>query len=449
MTRSLKDIVEDGFARLAVLSEKRKEILSRCSELTGGVDGRQCQQGKQRLESTEDAYSREICAYANRSQEVLQQSLSQIVEDNERFLSSVRENLQLRIAKVLKELAYNREWHLSGSSEKFVSVLRPLEREKEAGATDLRFESMKLFGELDSASKHAHSCLHEIQAEIAGRLSGNEHELIGSLTSDFISLIQESKRRRRQVTESMETLYSEQSSQMASLSEEMDERISSVVTQELESIKTLGKEATDSLLQISDRVVSSAASELLRSSQESFSELEASYEFSNQELTGSLTDLRTQTDELAQQLRAFLAKLEGDTKADCRKIAEKFKQCPAGASIDSASSGNLVEETLRSISRETDLINSDFKRQLSELIKMQQDRLSSLCAAAESAISAAATTLITDLKQLTRVQGQTWNEREQEMIFQLARLEKEAQESYLLISDSGTIAADDSVDGSV
>ena len=445
MSKSLKDIVEDGFARLSALSEKRKELLLRCDELTGGASGSRVQQGVQKLEATEDSYSNEINAHVERSTEVLQQTLAQIVEDNERFFSSVKENLHLRIARVIKELAHSREWLLASSTEKFDSSLRPLEREMEAGKTELRFQAVKLLGDLESSCKRSQSSLHETQAEIAGRLSSSEHELTGTLGSDFGTLVQESEKRRHQVTASLEKLYSEQTAKMTNLTEELDKRITLVVAKNLETVKELGAETEALLDQFRDEIVASAASEIVASSQESFSELEASYEYSHHELSEKLTELRGQSDRLLQQVKQFLADLEEGVRGNAEKIESDLKNKPAEDPVGNLSLRNPVEEAIKQLSRELDASAVDFKRQLNELLKIQAERLTNMNASAEASISAAAQALNTELKQMTRLHDQTYSEREQELLVRLRKLEKDAQETFALVSDGLQVTDDGGV----
>lgn len=438
MSKSLKDIVEDGFARLAALSEKRKELLARCNELDGGESSRPGQQGLQKLESTELSYCEEINSHVERSREVLQQTLAQIVEDNERFLAGVKENLQLRIARVIKELVHSREWLLSEAVEHLDSSVRPLERELEAGATDLRLESIKLAGELDAICKRHESSLHEAQAEIASKLSGSERESIGALGTEFSQLVQESVKRRQNVTESLEKLYSEQSTILTKLTEELDERISLIVGKNLSTVKELGKTAEKQLDTVKEEIVAKASAEIVSSSQESLSELEASYEFSNHELSNKLTDLKGQNEQLVEQVRQFLSELESTVRKSCETIFNDAKNRPAEVSDEAPSKGPL-DDAIRQVSRELDMNVADFKRQLNELLRLQSERLSNLCAATENSISATSTALNTELKQMTRLYEQTWSEREQEFLSRLRKLEKDTQETSSQVAGTGLL----------
>ena len=303
---------------------------------------------------------------------------------------------------------------------------------------------------MEALCKRSQSSLHEAQAEIAGRLSASEHELTGALGVEFSNLVQESERRRRQVTESLEKLYSDQASQMTSLTEEMDERISTVVTVHMSAVAKIGKDAEHSLDETSKQVVSSSAAEIVALSQESFAELEASYEFSHRELSDKLSDLRTQTNRLLEQVKGFLNELEAGTKTSCDSLAEEIKNRPIAKLSGGSSTKSPVDDTIKQLSRELDSSASEFKRQLNELLRIQQDRLSNLCSAAESSISATATALNTELKQMTRLYEQTWNEKEQELLAKLRKTEREAQETYALVGDVGVdIASETANEGGV
>lgn len=445
MSKSLKDIVEDGFGKLASLSEKRKELMARAEELSGGDGSRQGQQAIQKIEFAETNYKDEISSHVSHSQEVLKQALAQVVEDNERFLSGVKENLQLRISRVSKELSQTREWLLSGSSEKLNSSVQPIDREMDAGITDLKFEAVKLLGELESMCKRSESALHEAQAENSGKLYRSQHELTSSLSSGFTSIVDQSETLRQKLRESLENLYSEQSSRMTVLSEDLDIRITAVVNENIGSVKGLGKTAEKELEQVKVAVINSATEQIITLSKESLSELELSHEFSNQELSEKLSDLQTNTDELVQQVKQFLDELEKSVKNGCELVCDQMKNRPLALDDESPARG-AVEDAVKQLSRELDLNLSEFKRQLNELLKIQSDRLSNLCSTTENSITATATSVNAELKQMTRLYDQTWSEREQEILSRLRKLEKETQDASSRVSGNGSI---DNESGSV
>jgi hypothetical protein len=445
MSKSLKDIVEEGFGRLAALSEKRKDLIARAQELSGGGESRQGQLTVQKLEFAESNYKDEISAHVSHSQDVFKQTLNQIVEDNERFLAGVKENLQIRVSRLIKESGHTKDWVSSASSEKFDSLIRPLEREMEAGATELKFEAVKLLGELEAACKHGESQLHEAQAETSGKLSTNQQELTGSLGSSFRSIIEESELRRQNVTKSLEKLYSEQSSQMDKLTEELDERISTVVNDNIGSVRNMGKSAEKDLEQVKEKILSSTTTQIIALSKDSLAELETSYEFSNQELSEKLSELQTSTDELLVQVKSFLVELENSVKNGCEQICAQIKEKPAVAADKSPTSA-IIDDAFKQLSREMDLILSDLKRQLGDLLKIQSDRLSNLCSTTENSISATASSVAAELKQMTRLYDQTWSEREQDIISRLRKLEKEAQDASSRVSGASAV---DTESGSV
>lgn len=437
MSKSLKDIVEDGFGKLAVLSEKRKELIERAEELSGGAGSRQGQQGTQKLEFAESNYKDEIASHVTHSQEVFKQTLTQIVEDNERFLSGIKENLELRVSRVSRELAQTREWLLSGASEKLDSSIRPIEREMEAGVTDLKFDAVKLLGELEALCKRGESSLHEAQAEISGKLSRNQHELTANLNKEFGSIVEASESRRQKLSESLEKLYSEQSSKMAGLTEDLDQRISAVVNDNIGSVKNFGKNAERELDQVKDTVVNLATTQIITLSKESLSELESSHEFSNHELSEKLADLQTSTEELVMQVKEFLEELEKSVKTGFETVSEQLKNKPS-ASIPESPSRSAVEDSVKQLSRELELNLNDFKRQLGELLKIQSDRLSNLCSTTDNSISATATSVYAELKQMTRLYDQTWSEREQDILARLRKLEKETQDASSRVSGTNS-----------
>lgn len=433
--KSLKDIVEEGFSKLNALSEKRKVIIERCQESSGGVDGPQAKMGMQKLEATESAYVLEMNTQLDRSQTLLQQTLNQLLEDNERYIAGVKENLNLKISKILKDIAFKKEWQAASALSRLDSTFAPMEREVELSKAELRFQALSLLGELESACKRNQSGLHEKQAEIVASLSASEHELTGSLSKELGSRIQEAQKRGEQVGESLRTLYKEQAEELSKLSENMDSRISLAVSKSHDSIKQLGKESEQTLEQVKSDLVSTAASEIVSSSQESFSELESSYEFSHQELTEKLSEMRGQTERLLEQVKQFLKDVEEGVRSSAENIAKEAKEKPLALSADSMSLRNPVEETMRQLTRDADATVVDFKRQLGDLLRMQSEKLSNLCSSTEEAFSAACLSLNTELKELNKVHEQSWSDKEQELLSRLQKLEKETKETFALVND--------------
>lgn len=434
MSKNLKDIVEEGFSKLSSLAAKRQEILSRCDRLTEGSSSEEASHAIRKIESVQSEYKDEMSAHIERSEEVLQQALGQIIEDNERFLSGVKEHLELRIAKMIKDLNHSREWTVASASERFDSMIRPLEREKEAGTTDLRFEALKLLSELEAYCKRSQSTFHEAQAEIAGRLSSSEHELTAELGVEFRELVEEAEKKRHLVTQSLEQLYSHQTEQLSTLTEDLNERLSNAVKDNIRSVKQMSKGSEESLDKIKDEIVTTAVAEIVNLSQESFSELESSYEFSHHELSDKLAELRRQTNKLREQVKEQLSESEQSIRSRCATLCETLKEQPeAGSSKDKNAA---VDELIANFSRQIDLIGNDYRSQMSELVKIQVERLGNLSGSAENSFLTSAQALSTELKQMMRMQQQTWNDKEQELLKRIIKLERETNETIAQVSGS-------------
>lgn len=435
MSKNLKDIVEEGFAKLSSLASKRQEILSRCDRLAEGIDGASGKLAVGKIETIEGASQEDMNAHVSRSKEALQQALGQIIEDNERFLASVKEHLELRIERMTKELNHTQEWTVASASERFDSLIRPLEREKEAGTTDLRFEAVKLISELEAACKRSQSAFHEAQAEIGGRLSSSEHELTGELQIEYKKLIEEAEKKRHLVTQSLEQLYSHQAEQLSTLTEDLNEQLDAAVKENIKSVKQMNKESEESLATIRNDVVTVAVAEIVSLSQESFSELEASYEFSHHELSEKLTELRGQTNKLLEQVKESLLTAEKDVRVRAEELTTKLKEEPEG--LSGKDKDSPLEELLSDFGRQFDSINNEYKNQLNDLVKIQVERLGNLSGSAEGAFLTSAQALNTELKQMIRMHQQTWSDREQDILKRISKLEKETNETLSLVSGSG------------
>lgn len=444
MSKNLKDIVEEGFAKLSTLAAKRQEILSRCDRLAEGMDGASGKQAVSKIETVEGSSPEDINGHVEKSKEALQQALVQIIEDNERFLSSVKEHLGLRIERMTKELNHTQEWTVGSASERFDSLIRPLEREKEAGTTDLRFEAVKLLSELEAACKRSQSTFHEAQAEIGGRLSSSEHELTAELGIEYKNLIDEAEKKRHLVTQSLEQLYSHQAEQLSTLTEDLNEQLDAAVKENIKSVKQMTKESEQSLATIQNDVVAAAVAEIVSLSQESFSELEASYEFSHHELSEKLTELRTQTSRLLEQVKEGLNSSEEEVRARAADLSNNLKEEPETSGTKDKNSP--LEDSIADFGRQFDSLHTEFKNQLGDLVKIQAERLGNLSGSAEGAFLTSAQALNTELKQMIRMHQASWTDREQDILKRIAKLEKETNETLSLVSgsvDGGTVSGEE------
>ncbi len=264
MAKNLKDIVDEGFAKLALLAEKRTEILQRSEEIANAASGPQSVIADQKMTAAESGYRAEINSQLDRLLEDLRQTLVQVAENNQIFLASSKENLRLRIARILRELEQTQEFSLTGTSQNLESLILQLEKDFEANRSDLRSEAVKHLGELESLCKRSQSWLHQSQAEIAGKLASSEYELTGLLGESFGDLVHQAEERRRLVSESLEDFYRMQDEQMAAATEELNEETSLAVTKSLNDMNKLCAETEKKLEAARDQTIEVASTELKR-----------------------------------------------------------------------------------------------------------------------------------------------------------------------------------------
>lgn len=439
MSRNLKDIVDEGFARLTVLAERRSEIVKRCAVFT--EEGNHFQdEAVAKLKDVEKSFTTEVTERTKQSEEYLQQMLAQIAEDNERFLSSLQKNLQLRVTRITQGITYEHEQGLKLASERLDSVVKPFERELAAGSSDLKLQSSRLLAELERACKQSHAKLLESQVSMTTKLSNCSNELVSELRQDYSSLIAKLGDGRAEKNAAVEKMVSKLSKALEKFDKDLDKQIEQSIKDALKEFGELQASVEKSLLEKQESVVNSANSDLDSKNLEALTELKESSEFGNQELTEKMSELHQSTDELTKELNQYLQNADDDARSRASKRADRVRMSILFG--DDPDAEELVSRNpLAGLPEELNELSRSFKDKLSALLRTHVEKLAEIRAENEKSWTALGQSFDQRLQEKLTEDDKAWGENENELNSQIEALEQRALE---LCSDLAAAAEADS-----
>ncbi len=431
MAKNLKDIVDEGFAKLALLADKRMEILKRSEQIASTAGAPQIEFASQKMAAAEVGFRAEINTQLDSLLEDLRQTLVQVAENNQIFLVSVKENLRLRIAKILRELEQTQDYALSGTSEKLGSLILQSEKDFEANRSDLRSESVMLLGDLESLCKRSQSWLHQSQAEIAGKIASSEYELTALLGESFGSLVQQAEERRRQVSESLEEFYRKQDEQMSAATEELNEKTSLAVSKSLSSMEKLCVDSEQKLKAAQDETIKAATSELKSLTHDSLSELVDSCDYSKQELSEKLAEAQELSLQLNAQIKKVLSERESNIKAQAESVYLELKN--SGEETLGIVVRSPVDLAFAAVTDEFGTMQSNLKRKIDDLLKVQAESIASLSAASERTFAELVADSKTQIVEMAKTQDALAEQKEAELLQRLEKLAKQISDTYSML----------------
>ena len=426
MSRNLKDIVDEGFARLTSLAEKRTEIVKCCAVFT--EDGAHFQDGAvSKLKDVEKDFTSEVTQRTKQSEAYLQQMLAQIAEDNERFLSSLQKNLQLRVSRITQDISHDQDQGLKQASERLDSMIKPFERELASGSSELKLQSSRLLAELEKACKQSHSKLLDSQTSMTAKLSNCSNDLSAELHKVHADSISQLSDGRTKKNAAIEKMYSKLSKALDKFEKDLDKEIEKSIKEALKEYDDLQSSAEKSLLEARDAAVDEATAGLDAKNQDSLTELNESLDFGKQEIAEKLSDLRTSTEDVTKELKQFLTGADDDARARASKRADRVKMSILFG--DDPDSEELVSRNpLAGLPEEMHELSRSFKDRLNGLLKTHVEKLSEIRVENEKAWTSMGESFDQRLLEKLSEEDKAWSENESKLNSQIEALEQRALE---------------------
>ena len=437
MSRNLKDIVDDGFAKLNSLAERRKEILKRTAVLSHGETDLQ-DNAVVKLKDVEHDFTAEMNQRSEQAEEFLRQTLAQIAEDNERYLDSVQQSLKMRVSKILKEIAHGQSTGLLAASERLDALMNPLERELAASSSDLRMQATRLLGDLESACNQSQSALHLTYKNSNDKLRSTQNELIAKLDDEYNKVLDKAFSERGERLRTAADLTKEQSVLVTKLDKELDDNFKKILDGSLKDLKALEKEIKQSLKQANDGILKDTVNSFDAKTDEWKVELQESYDFSRQELDDKLAELKQSSDLIAEDLRRFFASSDDDVRAEAAAKSDRMKMSILfGTDIDSADIS--ARNPLADFPQEMKELAKNFKDRLQKLNADHSEKLTQLVASTEASWKEVSASAEEKLQEALKEQGAAWTEKEEKLGAQIDKLEQTILELCAGLAESAEI----------
>jgi len=434
MAKNIKDIVDEGFGKLASLAEKRNEILARCEQISHAASGPQLTTAEQRVRAAEANYITEINTQVEHLLTELRQTLAQVAENNQFFQGATRDKLTMHIGGYLDELTQSQTFIRTRAAAKLDSLFQQSNSELKAIETELLSESTRMLSELDLSCERSTAALVHSKAEISGQLAHNQHELAGLLGESANSIIQDAEKKRKKIKEKLEKFGRHQNDELLKVKQDTAKLVAETVKNTLKEMKAACAALEEQLDQKREELYDRSAADLREVSHESLSQLQDSYDFSKKELADKLAALTELTKKLLQQEQTSLTELDNIARTNAETILADLRVQHSDGDAAGAGKRNPVEEAFAEIEELVDEVSDELTRKLKNILKAQAESMQKLCAASEKTLVDLFADFSTQMQENMKVHDQLCAQKEEDLLKQLEKLEKQIVETRAQLS---------------
>lgn len=437
MAKNIKDIVEEGFAKLASLADRRKEILQRCELVANAASGAPLAAAEQKVRAAESMYVEEINTQVEHLLSELQQTLAQVAENNQFYQGGVRDKLTMHVGGALTELSQTEDYLHTVSSVQLDSQFAQTDKEIKSYKDDISNESSKMIAELDAECRQNTVELKQTQAEIAGQLTHNQNELNGLIGETCNSIIQNAEKKRKKVSEKLQKLAKGQSDELGKAQRGTEELVEAAAVKSKERMQESCSNAEDELKKKSEIVLNNVLSDMQSVSKDALAQLEDSYDYSRQELSEKLTSLLDLTKKLLQQEQQSLSEMDGGMRNQADALCVELRT--GGSDVDGTGIGprNPIEEAFGTLNDDLNDISDELNRRIKVLLKDQRETMTNFCNSAEKSLLDLFADFMTQMKDNIKVQDQLCIQKEEELLRKLDKLEKQINDTRSQINGGG------------
>lgn len=433
MSRNLKDIVDEGFAKLAVYSDKRKELVQRSASLSTGSAELQ-EQAVERLKGVDAEFREEMHARTQQAERYLEQTLAQINQDNGAYLESLRQRLTLELAKAKDNLLHEKVRKTDALSEKFDALLNPLERVLAAGSTDLRLESTRLIADLESICKQGHAHLQNMEADCKNKLTDCEQDVLRRFSKDFTDLLSEIDKERKERNAELEKAANDQSKQSSKLAKQIDSEVEKIAEEQLDEFQSTDEKVRESLLKTYESLLSTGRSSLSEHSTQSSEKLKESCQKTAKILDEKFDDCKKVAESAAEELQKYLSQTDDAIRTNAISRSDRMKMAILfGGDLDSKDL--VANNPLADLPQEMQELSKQFKADLQKLEDAQTEKAKAISESIESNWHSLDASISEKLLDLLNTQEKEFIEQERSLLAQIEKLEQAVIELCAMLSD--------------
>jgi vacuolar-type H+-ATPase subunit H len=438
MSKNLKEIFESGRKRLNDLAEKRKELLERCAVLKQGAESQRLEETSRRLTSLEEATTLEISAQLETAQEMHRQSLSQIIKDNERHLSDVKQELEFRVSRLTKELVYLQQWSAELTSDNADQSLRPLELKIRSIMAEHKTSVTAGLNELDGEARKVQRTLAEERDQVTSKINDHIKEAKDKLVSAASEVTKQLQEQSAELDKQLSTDKQEQLKLTEESCAKIEAGLAEIKKSNIEAIELLSKNVESELLTVSEQVVVESGSQMTQLADECSASLVDAAKTNQTQLELKLAEMEQQIDESVELLKKLLLEANERAKEHADKVETAAKQ-----TFDESLKKNTLEQSgndsdkavLDEMSNDLQKMSAQLVKQLNNTLNLYTDRVGSLLISSDKNMSGSLDSIKVDLERMLDTQKNVFREKEQLLTARLDALERKYSRILAGISD--------------
>lgn len=418
MAKHLKDIVEEGFARLESLAEKRREILYRADQIASSTTGDHTDSADSKLRHAETSLMTEMESKSKQLLSELEKTLSDEDESGRHFLESGKSRLKLKISGTLTELAQTKAHLLDGSVERLDSLFQELEKDSDVARRHLQSEVERLLADLASSCKANHAKLLQTQSEVEAKLSEETQPLMAELAKTFQWKLEAIEKRRSEIVEELDKMHAQQVKRLA---ENLNESaLTPILREQFASMKQscVGKEQEMSALQ--DETYTQVTELFSKTGKESLETLQNEYENSRTATISNLEDLKSFKSGILKQQQSYFSDRSQEVKVHVEAICSELITQSGGTA-----SNNKVDAAFMETSTQLNSLTGELNNKLENLLQSQAEGLSKLGQSTSRNFSNLLQDFKTQMQDMLKQQELLCQDKEQSLLKQLAHLEEQ------------------------
>lgn len=432
MSKTIKDILEMGQQRLNEIASKRDELKIRLSDL--GKAG--AAERDDRLDPLESSSLAEVKSLLNAARETYKQSATQLMEDNDRFLLEIKDELDFRTTNLIKEFQFLLDWYCELSKDKVEQSSAPIEHSYVGAITQCETDVTAGLNQLDLTRRRVEMFIAAEGESTSEQLSALIDSARSRLTQTGNDARIELQREAARLTLATETEHNQQKKALQQVESELEKQLLQVKELFPERARSIRSRIERELKESADGVIAQARNTMSEFGTESVSELEATYNFSAAELSQRISVMRKGTVLALETLTDKLEKLEQQSSTHSARIAADavnlYKRRIEEAAMKLSSDSE--QATIKEMTEEMQRISNELGDHLRKLLASQTERLSTIASTSEQTSTANLESLKFEFSSLLENLRKEFAESEQELSDRFTNLEKRFEQLLIAMN---------------
>lgn len=431
MSGQLKDIVEDGFARLESLAAKRKSILKQVDELAEKASQKQLELADTQMAELESQIASHMERQTKRLQDELNASLEGVLNREKEYVKNSISNMASRMKAALAELKHSQKNFEQNALDRLASSFAELNVESEFSRKMLDAEIERFLSELNSLSLENQSLFRSAESDAKRSLSVEFDRSTEELNKRSQAVAQQFFEKTREANESISEASKLQIAKWVTLTEKPARVISQLLKEEFQKIKEQIEEEQVAIKFSHERLLGSSTERLSDSAGKMNEQLLSEFEASYSAVSGRLDELKQLSAELLEQQKASLLDQDSDVK---RQVYRVYFDLITSSERAPNERSNL-DKALAELSKELTLLADDLRIRWSEIRKIQEEQIKALSQSASNSLLALQAEGKAKVNDLIEQKERETIKQEDELLQHMASVEKKIKRKIAMQSN--------------